>query len=167
MNHLEKIQAKIFYDFVSFYPVLKAWRDKQDTVAFTNGCFDILHRGHVEYLAEAAGKGDRLIVGLNSNASVKALKGPDRPLVDVESRAVMLASLYMVDAVVIFNEETPYELISKVLPDVLIKGDDYTIPEIAGFDIVLENGGRVETIRLTPGFSTSSIIDKLRKAGDE
>lgn len=167
MNHLEKITSKIFPDFSSFLPLLNGWKKNGDKIVFTNGCFDILHQGHIEYLAKSADQGDRLVVGLNTDSSVRLLKGPSRPVVSQDSRAIIIASLGFVDAVVLFSEETPYNLISLILPDVLIKGDDYAIHEIAGFDVVLANGGRVETIGLTPGFSTSAIIGRLKNPGNE
>ena len=132
-------------------------------MVFTNGCFDLVHRGHIDSLVKAAELGDRLIVGLNSDQSVKLLKGEKRPLVDQQSRAVLLASLLMVDAVVLFDEETPYDLIRSIQPDVLVKGSEYQIEEIAGSDIVLASGGRVERIDLTEGFSTSDLIQKIKE----
>ncbi len=139
------------------------WKIQRKKVVFTNGCFDILHRGHIEYLAKAADHGDYLIVGLNSDASVKNIKGPGRPIQDQESRALILASLHFVHRVVLFEQDTPYELIKLVNPDVLIKGGDYKLHEIVGADIVQASGGRVTTIEFVDGFSSSSIIDKLRK----
>ena len=130
-------------------------------MVFTNGCFDLVHRGHIDSLSKAAALGDRLIVGLNSDVSVKILKGQNRPLIDQNSRAILVASLFMVDAVILFNEETPYELIKAIIPDVLVKGSEYQIEEIAGFDVVLAAGGQVERIELTEGFSTSDLIQKI------
>lgn len=132
-------------------------------MVFTNGCFDLVHRGHIDSLAKAAEFGTRLVVGLNSDTSVKFLKGKNRPLIDQHSRAILLASLMMVDAVVIFDEETPYQLIKSIKPDVLVKGSEYQVEEIAGYDIVLGSGGRVERMELTPGFSTSKLIEKIKK----
>jgi rfaE bifunctional protein nucleotidyltransferase chain/domain len=137
------------------------WRLKHETVVFTNGCFDILHRGHVEYLALAADMGKHLIIGLNTDNSVKKLKGDNRPVQDEISRATVLASLLFVDAVILFEEETPAELIKNILPDILVKGKDYKPEEIAGYDTVIKNGGRVETVELVAGFSTTKIINKL------
>ncbi|MCU0433693.1 MAG: D-glycero-beta-D-manno-heptose 1-phosphate adenylyltransferase [Bacteroidia bacterium] len=132
-------------------------------VVFTNGCFDLLHLGHVDYLAKAASFGDYLIVGLNSDASVKLLqKGPARPLQDEHSRSHVLAALHVVDAVVLFDEETPYELIKFIQPDVLVKGADYKVEEIAGHDIVLAGGGKVELVEFVPGYSTSAIERKIK-----
>jgi rfaE bifunctional protein nucleotidyltransferase chain/domain len=133
-----------------------------ESVVFTNGCFDLVHRGHIDSLVKAAEFGDRLVVGLNSDTSIKFLKGKNRPLIDQQSRAILLASLIMVDAVVIFDEETPYELIKDIQPDVLAKGKEYEIEGIAGYDIVLNSGGRIERIELTEGFSTSLLIEKIK-----
>lgn len=162
MSPIEIIQSKIFKDTPSFLPVLDQWRQSGNTVVFTNGCFDLVHRGHIDSLAKAAEWGDRLIVGLNSDVSVRLLKGENRPLVDQQSRAVLLASMLMVDAVVMFDEETPYQMIQQILPDVLVKGSEYEIEEIAGHDIVLASGGKVIRVELTEGFSTSEIIQKIK-----
>lgn len=161
MRPVEIIQSKIFENAQEFSPMLKQWRQAGESVVFTNGCFDLVHRGHIDSLAKAAEFGDRLIVGLNSDVSVRLLKGETRPLVDQQSRAVLLASMLMVDAVIMFDEETPYNLIKNLMPDVLVKGSDYKLEEIAGHDIVLASGGKVERIELTEGFSTSDIIQKI------
>ena len=137
---------------------LGQWRAQGLKVVFTNGCFDILHRGHVEYLSKASDMGDVLVVGLNTDASVKRLKGEGRPVNDEQARALVLASLACVDAVVLFDEDTPYELIKTVRPDVLVKGADYKPEEIVGYDIVTSYGGQVETVPLVEGYSTTSII---------
>ena len=162
MSPIEIIQSKIFKDTPSFLPVLDQWRQNGNTIVFTNGCFDLVHRGHIDSLAKAAEWGNKLIVGLNSDASVRLLKGENRPLVDQQSRAVLLASMLMVDAVVMFDEETPYQMIQHILPDVLVKGSEYQIEEIAGHDIVLASGGKVIRVELTEGFSTSEIIQKIK-----
>ena len=141
---------------------LQAWRSAQKTIVFTNGCFDILHRGHVEYLAQAADLGDVLVIGLNTDASVKRLKGESRPVNDEQSRALLLSALQFVDAVVLFGEDTPYELIKQVQPDVLVKGDDYKPEEIVGYDVVTAKGGKVLTINLVDGFSTTNIIRRMK-----
>ncbi|MBR6132997.1 MAG: D-glycero-beta-D-manno-heptose 1-phosphate adenylyltransferase [Bacteroidales bacterium] len=135
----------------------------QQKIVFTNGCFDILHRGHVTYLAQARQMGDLLVVGLNSDASVRRLKGPERPVNDEQSRALLLAALEMVDYVVLFEEDTPYNLILKVKPDLLVKGGDYDIDNIVGADFVRQRGGEVRTIPFVQGFSSSSIIDHLKQ----
>lgn len=132
-------------------------------IVFTNGCFDILHRGHITYLAQARQLGDLLVVGLNSDASVRRLKGPERPVNDEQSRALLLAALEMVDYVVLFEEDTPYNLILKVNPDLLVKGGDYDIDNIVGADFVRQRGGEVRTIPFVQGFSSSSIIDHLKQ----
>lgn len=135
----------------------------QQKIVFTNGCFDILHRGHATYLAQARQMGDLLVVGLNSDASVRRLKGPERPVNDEQSRALLLAALEMVDYVVLFEEDTPYNLILKVKPDLLVKGGDYDIDNIVGADFVRQRGGEVRTIPFVQGFSSSSIIDHLKQ----
>ena len=140
---------------------VKRLRLKSKTIAFTNGVFDILHEGHIAVLASAASFADVLIVGVNSDASVKRLKGDSRPVNHENSRALIIASLIMVDTVVIFNEETPAELIKIIQPDVLVKGGDYKIETIVGANEVLANGGRVEVIPLKQGFSTTGIIEKI------
>jgi len=162
MTLSEIIQTKIFTEVQLFVPILNRWKQAGETVVFTNGCFDLVHRGHIDSLAKAADLGNRLIVGLNSDASVKLLKGENRPLVDQQSRAILLASLLIVDAVVLFDEETPSELIRSIVPDVLVKGAEYQLEEIVGFDIVLAAGGRVERIELTEGFSTTDLIQKIK-----
>ena len=132
-------------------------------VVFTNGCFDILHTGHVTCLAKARQMGDLLVVGLNSDDSVRRLKGPERPINDEHSRALLLAALEAVDYVTIFEEDTPYNLICQVKPDILVKGGDYVLDNIVGADFVRQHGGQVCTIPLVEGFSTTSIIDHLKQ----
>lgn len=133
-------------------------------IVFTNGVFDILHPGHVDYLAKARDLGDFLVLGLNSDASVRRLnKAPDRPFNDEQSRAKVLAALEAVDMIVIFDDDTPYELIRFLEPDVLVKGDDYTVEQIAGHDIVQARGGKVVTIPLLKGYSTSALAEKIRR----
>ncbi|MBK9076701.1 MAG: D-glycero-beta-D-manno-heptose 1-phosphate adenylyltransferase [Flavobacteriales bacterium] len=139
------------------------WRVKGDRIVFTNGVFDLMHRGHVTYLEEAAALGDRLVIGLNSDASVKRLgKGTDRPLNDQDSRATVLSALRCVDAVVIFDEETPLELINSVRPDVLVKGGDWSPERIVGADLVKAAGGSVHSLPLVEGFSTTALLAKIR-----
>jgi rfaE bifunctional protein nucleotidyltransferase chain/domain len=141
---------------------IKAWKEQGFMLVFTNGCFDILHLGHVDYLEKAKNTGDKLIVGLNTDASVRLLKGPDRPINDEMSRARLLAALSFVDLVILFNEATPLELIRAVEPDILIKGNDYEIKNIVGAKFVMENGGKVITLDLIEGVSTTRIIDKIK-----
>ncbi len=153
---------KIFSDFRSFEKTLKKWKNDKETLVFTNGCFDIIHHGHVDSLQKSAKLGTRLIVGLNSDKSVKLLKGEGRPILDEKGRALVLAAFEFVDAVIVFEEETPAELIAKIIPDVLVKGKQYEINEIAGHETVLNNGGKVVTLELVPGISTSDIIQKIK-----
>jgi D-beta-D-heptose 7-phosphate kinase/D-beta-D-heptose 1-phosphate adenosyltransferase len=133
-------------------------------VVFTNGCFDILHRGHVDYLQKARALGDALIVGLNSDASVQRLKGPSRPVVSEEDRAFVLSALAVVDYVTIFGEDTPYELIRAVVPDVLVKGGDWAVEAVVGKDVVEAAGGRVQTIAFVPDRSTTGIIERIARS---
>ncbi len=130
-------------------------------VVFTNGVFDILHRGHVEYLEKAKALGDLLIIGLNSDSSVRRIKGPQRPLCSQEDRAVVLSALSCVDHIVLFDQDTPQKLIEALIPDILVKGADYSVEQIVGADVVLKNGGKVLPIELTPGKSTSGLIKKI------
>lgn len=160
---LMTIQEKIYPCSSSAKEVLKSWRKTNKKIVFTNGCFDILHQGHVVYLAKAAALGDKLVVGLNTDASVKRLKGADRPLNGEQERALLLAALGFVDMVILFEEDTPYELIKATVPQVLVKGADYKPKDIVGYDSVINSGGRVETIVLEEGFSTTNVIEKIRK----
>ena len=141
--------------------LLPLWK-KEGKVVFTNGCFDILHLGHVDYLEKARNLGQKMIVGLNTDASVQRLKGPARPICDENSRSRVMASLEFVDAVILFDEETPFELIDYLKPDILVKGNDYTIQTIVGADVVLKNGGSVETVPLVNGYSTTNVINKIK-----
>lgn len=153
------IKNKIYFSVCRVpFPVFHSQGSK---VVFTNGCFDILHRGHVEYLAKAADMGDVLVVGLNTDASVRRLKGESRPVNNQEARALVLASLNFVDAVVLFDEDTPYELIKAVRPDVLVKGADYKPEEIVGYDIVTSYGGKVEVVDLVEGYSTTQLLSLI------
>lgn len=138
------------------------WQKENQQVVFTNGCFDILHLGHVDYLEKARKTGDKMIIGVNADVSVRKLKGPKRPVNNEYARARILAALGFVDLVIIFEEETPLKLISELLPDILIKGGDYTIDTIVGANEVIANGGKVTTIALVPSYSTTNIIQKLK-----
>jgi len=149
------------YDRPGLQHQLRRWRLLGKTIAFTNGCFDILHQGHIASLSDAAREADILIVGLNSDASTRRLKGEQRPVNNEQARATVLASLLMVDAVIIFEEDTPLELIKAVMPDVLVKGGDYTLEQIVGAKEVMAAGGRVVINPIVPGFSTTGIIDKI------
>jgi rfaE bifunctional protein nucleotidyltransferase chain/domain len=139
------------------------WRKSGEVIVFTNGCFDIIHLGHVDYLEKARNLGSRLVVGVNTDASIRRLKGDTRPVQDELSRSRILASFEFVDAVCLFDEDTPYELIKALNPHILVKGNDYSPENIVGSDIVISNGGRVMTIELVPGYSTSEIINKIKK----
>jgi len=139
------------------------WKKEGKKIVFTNGVFDLLHTGHIFSLSQAAKEGDILIIGLNSDSSVKRLKGDSRPVNDHDARALLLAALSMVDAVIIFEEDTPLELITSILPDVLVKGGDYTIDEIAGAKEVIANGGKVVINPILDGFSTTAIINAISK----
>jgi rfaE bifunctional protein nucleotidyltransferase chain/domain len=162
MQQTEILSQKIL-DADQLRRSLNLWRFQQKRIVFTNGCFDILHLGHVDYLAKASDLGDILVIGLNTDTSVSRIKGPDRPVNDEQARARLLAALQFVDAVVLFDEATPYELIKKVQPDVLVKGKDYKAEEVVGYDIVTAKGGHVETIDLVEGYSTTALIEKLKK----
>lgn len=141
-----------------------AWRDAGQKIVFTNGCFDIVHLGHVDYLEKARNLGHKLVLGLNTDASVRRIKGALRPVVNEYARARLMASLAFVDAVVLFDEPTPESLISAIRPDILVKGDDYLPQNIVGADFVINNGGSVQTIPLVEGYSTSKIIEKIKIA---
>jgi D-beta-D-heptose 7-phosphate kinase/D-beta-D-heptose 1-phosphate adenosyltransferase len=162
VNRADLIPQKILTRDLAIQQVAQ-WKLMGKKIAFTNGVFDILHPGHIFSLSEAAREGDYLVVGLNADASVKRLKGESRPVNNQESRALLLASLLMVDAVVIFEEDTPLELISAILPDVIVKGGDYTVEQVAGGKEVIANGGRVVINPILAGFSTTSIIARMKE----
>ena len=160
-NHIELIESKVF-SIEQLKKQVALWRMKSEKVVFTNGCFDILHRGHIEYLAAAADLGHRLIIGLNSDASVTKLKGEGRPVNRFDDRALALAALRFTDAIIEFQEDTPLALIKTLLPDVLVKGGDYTRDAIVGVDEVEAAGGNVAIISFTEGYSTTSFLEKIR-----
>lgn len=162
MEKLAILQDKII-DIKTLVKRTNGWKLKSEKIVFTNGCFDILHRGHIKILAAAADCGNRLIVGVNTDASVKRLKGPTRPINNQEDRALLLAALAQVDAVVLFDEDTPLEVIKALRPDVLVKGGDYTIETVVGSDVVAEYGGKTEIIDLESGYSTTNIIKKSKE----
>lgn len=162
LTHTEFIQNKICTSPEMLLHKIAMWNDGGEKIVFTNGVFDLLHRGHVDYLAKARDLGDRLIIGVNTDASVSKLKGPHRPIQDEYSRMLILASFEFVDAVILFGDQTPYELIKMVQPDILVKGSDYKAEDIVGYDIVMAKGGFVKTIDFIPGFSTSLIEKKIR-----
>jgi rfaE bifunctional protein nucleotidyltransferase chain/domain len=162
MRHQQAIAEKICQNHYVLKTKLTKWNEEGKQIVFTNGCFDLLHRGHVDYLAKAADLGDVLVIGVNTDASVSKLKGPHRPIQDEQSRMQILASLGFVDAVILFDEDTPYNLIQMVQPDVLVKGSDYKPEDIVGYDIVTAKGGSVKTIDFIPGYSTSLIEKKIK-----
>ncbi len=143
--------------------LIKSWQQEGQKVVFTNGCFDLLHQGHIHYLCEAAALGNKLVLGLNSDASVKTLKGPLRPINNEKSRAEMLACFFFIDLVVLFEEETPEKLITVITPDILVKGGDYAVKDIVGAEHVLKNGGKVLPLSFMDGFSSTDIINKIKK----
>ncbi len=163
MTQLDKIHDKI-KSREEAQKLVNQWAHNNETMVFTNGCFDIVHRGHIDYLSKAKDKGSKLILGLNTDASVQRLKGPQRPVVDEQSRAILMASLQFIDLVVFFDEDTPYELIKALQPDILVKGSDYNAEDIVGYDILMAKGGKVETIDFVPGFSTTSIVKKIKES---
>lgn len=142
---------------------VQQWKTQGKKIAFTNGCFDLLHLGHVDYLEKARALGDKLILGLNSDSSVSRFKGQNRPIQNQNSRARVLAALQFVDLVVFFNEDTPLNLITEIQPDILVKGSDYLAENIVGADVVKRNGGVVKTIDFIPGYSTSKIVEKIKR----
>jgi rfaE bifunctional protein nucleotidyltransferase chain/domain len=161
MTRPEKLLKKI-PDPVELEQLLAYWRFKDYKIVFTNGCFDLLHLGHIDYLAKASDLGDILVIGLNSDASTRRLKGPTRPINNEHARAMVLASLSFADTIVLFDEDTPYNIIKIIQPDILVKGADYKPEDIVGYDIVSAKGGKVVTIDYLPGYSTSLIEKKIR-----
>lgn len=161
MSSIAHIQAKI-QDWSQARHSVESWKAKGETVVFTNGCFDILHYGHVFYLAQARDLGRRLVIGLNSTDSVRRLKGPQRPINDQATRQLLLAALECVDAVVVFEEDTPLALIEYLMPDILVKGGDWTPDQIVGAPAVLANGGQVLSLPYIAGYSTTAIEQKIK-----
>lgn len=164
MNYREKI-----FDLESNFPssIIDGWKNENKTIVFTNGCFDILHSGHIDYLNEAKKQGDKLIIGLNSDLSVKRLKGDDRPVKDQQCRADVLAFMGEIDLVIIFGDDTPYQLINKIKPDILVKGGDWPVSEIVGADIVLKNGGKVISLKFLEGYSSTKYINKILESSEK
>jgi rfaE bifunctional protein nucleotidyltransferase chain/domain len=160
MTQLDQVRTKI-YSPNELASKLQKWRANKETIVFTNGCFDLIHLGHIDYLTKAKDLGSRLVVGLNTDNSVRNIKGPNRPVKDQDSRANVLAAMQFIDAVIFFDEATPETLISWVMPDVLVKGGDYTIKGIIGHKEVLSRGGLVKTIPFLEGYSSTTIIDKI------
>ncbi len=142
--------------------IVSGWKSEGNKIVFTNGCFDLVHLGHIDYLEKARAKGNKLVLGLNTDASVKRLKGEKRPLVNEYARSRMMAAFEFIDLVILFDEPTPLQLIEKIMPNILVKGNDYSIETIVGADFVLKNEGKVETIELVEGFSTTKLIEKIQ-----
>jgi D-beta-D-heptose 7-phosphate kinase/D-beta-D-heptose 1-phosphate adenosyltransferase len=163
MKNVSYIPSKI-KTLPELLPIINSLKMLGKTIAFTNGVFDILHEGHIASLSQAAREGDFLVVAVNGDASVKRLKGDSRPINNENSRALLIASMLMVDAVIIFHEDTPLELIKAIMPDVLVKGGDYSVEQIAGSKEVIGNGGRVVINPIVEGFSTTSIIQKMKQS---
>lgn len=164
MQIYESIQNKIISNWNQLESIIANWRKKGDKVIFTNGCFDIVHKGHVEYLSKSSSLADRFIIGLNTDASVRKIKGEGRPVNDQDARATLLAAFGFVDLVIYFDQDTPYELIKRIQPDFLVKGSDYNPEEIVGYDIVTQKGGEVRTVDLVEGYSTTNLIQKIKSA---
>ena len=162
MNSTDKI-----FTLPELLEQLQLWRNQGQKIVFTNGCFDLLHLGHVDYLEKARQLGDKLVLGLNTDRSISSIKGPNRPLQDEMSRARVMASLLFVDAVVLFDSDTPLELIKAVQPDVLVKGDDYAVEQIVGHEEVVKAGGEVKTVPLVTGYSTTNIVKKIENQLNE
>ena len=162
MKEIDLIKNKIL-TLQDLETKLREWSKEGKKIVFTNGCFDIIHQGHIDYLAKAKDLGDILIIGLNTDQSVSTIKGKNRPIQDQESRAIILASMQFVDAIVYFSDPTPYELISSIQPDILVKGADYKPEEIVGYDIVKQKGGEIKTLTFLEGYSTTSIENKIIK----
>ncbi len=161
MSILNQLKTKI-YTPEKLKSQLAVWEFQDKKIVFTNGCFDLLHLGHIDYLSKAKDLGDILIIGLNTDQSVRKIKGNTRPITDENSRAMILASLSFIDAIVYFGEDTPYELIKLVQPDILVKGSDYSEEQIVGYDIVKGKGGEVKTLDFLSGYSTSAIEKRIR-----
>ncbi|MFO7868011.1 MAG: adenylyltransferase/cytidyltransferase family protein [Bacteroidales bacterium] len=160
MENLQLLHNKIVSVDEAIHRVA-TWNAHNEKIVFTNGCFDIIHKGHVFFLAKAGDLGSKLIVGVNSDASVARLKGEGRPVKEIESRLYTLAAFSSVDLLVVFEEDTPYNIIAQLIPDMLVKGKDYDVSEIVGADIVIKNGGAVETIDIEDGFSSTKYINKI------
>lgn len=164
MRHdIEKTLLNKIQTLPSLKSMVNTWKKEGRKIVFTNGVFDLIHIGHVTYLAKAAELGDKLIIGLNADSSVKRIKGANRPINDQNSRAALLASLFFVDAVAMFEEDTPFNVINTLMPDILVKGADYSIENIVGAKEVIANGGEVKTITFVEGYSSTSIIKKIKE----
>lgn len=162
MSYHQQVKSKIIQSS-QLDDIIGKWKNAGEKIVFTNGCFDIIHQGHIDYLSKARDLGTKLIIGVNTDRSVSAIKGAHRPIQDEYSRMTILAAMEFVDAVILFDEDTPITLITRVIPDILVKGSDYKAEEIVGYDVVVGNGGKVETLDFLEGFSTSAIERKITK----
>lgn len=162
--NIQKIADKIHLDWIRLPDLIAQWRAAGERIVFTNGCFDLLHYGHLHYLSDARDLADRLVVGLNSADSVRRLKGPTRPINDELTRTHLLAALEVVDAVVVFEQDTPLELIQLIQPDILVKGGDWQPAQIVGSDLVLAQGGQVLSLPFVTGYSTTNIEQKIKNS---
>ncbi len=160
MNNYSQVKSKITQQ-EQLDSLIDSWKSNEEKIVFTNGCFDIIHQGHIDYLAKASNLGTKLIIGVNTDRSVSAIKGEHRPIQDEYSRQMILAAMQFVDAVILFDDDTPINLISRIIPSVLVKGSDYSAKDIVGYDVVINNGGSVETLDFLEGFSTSGIERKI------
>ncbi len=160
MSYHQKIKSKII-NYSQLDNLIANWKKANERIVFTNGCFDIIHQGHIDYLSKAKDLGSKLIIGVNTDRSVSAIKGKHRPIQDEYSRLTILAAMEFVDAVILFDEDTPINLISRIIPDILVKGSDYKAENIVGYDVVTGNGGKVETLDFLEGFSTSNIEKRI------
>lgn len=158
------INDKIFQSTTSLVQTISKWKESQDKIVFTNGCFDILHLGHIDYLTKAADLGNRLIIGVNTDYSVSKIKGPSRPIIEESTRLAKLASFAFVDAVILFGEKTPIELIKSLGPDILVKGGDYSLQTIVGADFIKYNGGEVVVIPFLDGHSSTNYINNIKQS---
>lgn len=163
MTSLEKVKNKIYTNGKAAERVLNSWRKAGEKIVFTNGCFDIVHLGHIEILSKASDLGSKLIIGLNSDQSVTRIKGPGRPHMDEYSRALILASIEFVDLIIFFSEDTPLNLIQAIKPDILTKGGDYKPSEVVGYEFVKKNKGKVVIIKFVEGYSSTSLIKRIKK----
>ena len=163
MTISHKLNQKII-KLKELVPMVRQWKADGKKIVFTNGCFDLLHAGHIAYLTEAASLGDVLILGLNSDASVQKIKGPQRPVNNETTRSSLLSAMFFIDAVVFFSEDTPLELIKAIQPDVLVKGGDYKLEDIVGAAETIANDGKVEVLTFLPGYSSTAIIEKIKNS---
>lgn len=163
MSHYQKIKNKIL-SYSQLDELIKQWKDSGEKIVFTNGCFDIIHQGHIDYLAKAADLGTKLFIGVNTDNSVSRIKGPTRPIQDENSRLMILAAMEFTDALILFDEDTPIKLIERIIPHVLVKGSDYKAEDIVGYEVVTSHGGRVETLDFLEGYSTTAIEKRIKNS---